>query len=298
MAVALTELMEQTDRLALQLLSGKAGLNRKILRPQVAVFGEDDEFWKYIEKGTILIVGREGLSDLGCMDLDEPIFSRIKELETTCIVFSEVNYLPRHLIQFSEINRIPFFTSKFDPYLLRSRILGFLREKIEAVTAVQGVFVRVSGVGIIIKGESGLGKTECALELVTRGHQVIADDLIELHKTKKGLLFGRSPEMSRDLLYIKGLGIINVRELYGPHAVLKQAKLDVIVQFVEWSKEINIMGEEKEFLSMLDISIPLIRIPVRPNQMTTIVEIVAKKVLLESGEGIRRERQPRGRRRR
>ncbi len=298
MAVALTELMEKQDRLALQLLSGEAGLGRKILHPQVEIFSAEPEFWKQIEKGTVLIVGREGLSDLGCLDLDEAIYDRIRDKDIACFVFSEVNFLPRHLVQFSEANRIPLFTSKFDPYLLRSRILGILREKIEALASIQGVFIRVFGVGLIIKGESGLGKTECALELVTRGHQIIADDLIELHKTGKGAIFGQSPEISRNLLYIKGLGIINVKELYGRKAVLERARVDGIVEFVEWSRDVNIMGQEREFLTMMDINIPLIRIPVRPNQMTTIMEVVAKKFLLEEGgsEGQGRKKPERSRR--
>lgn len=283
-AVSVQDLIEKKEQLALHLLSGEAGLAKKIRHPVVAVFNADGEFRKDIATGTVLVVGRRELSDLAAAsaEADNFLLDDIKRAEVPCIFFSEVNFLPRNLIHFSETHGIPFFTSRFDPYLLRSRILGFLREKIEGIATVQGVFVRVFGVGIIIRGESGLGKSECALELVARGHRIIADDLVEIRK-KNGCISGSSPKISRNLLYIKGLGIINVKDLYGKNAVLRQSAVDMIVEFVEWKKDFDVMGQETVYKSLMDVDIPLTIIPVRPNQMTTIVEVVAKKYLFEKG---------------
>ncbi len=284
-AVTLKELREQKkDRLELRLISGESGTARKVSKPSVYIFNPEPDFWKGVEEGAIVIVGRDGLSDFAssCAASNAPHFDEILRLKIPCVVFSEVNFLPRHMILFSETHAVPFFTSKFDQFLLRSRILGFLREKIQGIATSQGVFVNVFGVGIIIKGESGLGKTECALELVTRGHQIISDDLIELHRNDNRSITGRSPDISRNLLYIKGMGIINIRELYGPGSVLDDARVDIIVEFVEWSKDIDIMGHGVVYTSIMDVNVPQIRIPVRPNQMTTIIEVVAKRFLLSS----------------
>lgn len=285
-SVSIQDLIDRKkNQLALQLLSGNSGLAKKVYHPNVTIFNPHEEFWNDADKGTVLIVGREELSDFaaGAAVAENVIFNKIKQLEVPCVFFSEVNFLPRNLIQFSETYGIPFFASKFDPYLLRSRILGFLREKIKGVATIQGVFVSVFGVGIIIKGESGLGKSECALELVVRGHRIIADDLIEIQKKKGRLIIGRSPEISRNLLYIKGIGIINIKDLYGECAVLPQSGVDMIVEFMEWKKDINVMGHEIVYNNIMDINIPLTIIPVRPNQMTTILEVVAKKYLFEKG---------------
>jgi HPr kinase/phosphorylase len=164
-----------------------------------------------------------------------------------------------------------------------------LREKIAGITAIQGVFVQVFGVGIIIQGESGLGKTECALELITRGHRFISDDLIEIYKARNITVFGRSPKISRNLLYVKGIGIINTKDLYGPGSVLNAAKVDMIVEFLEWDKGINLLGNELILKKIFDLDIPITRIPVRPNQMTTIIELIAKKFLYENSSKRRKK---------
>ncbi len=290
--VTLRELLEQKrDRLGLQLFSGSAGLETKISDQQVDILDINEDFWKHIKKGTILIVGRDHLGDFseGYSSADNPIFKVIKRLEIPCIIFSNINFLPKHLIHFSEQNGIPFFMSQFDPFLLRSRIIGILREKIAGITAIQGVFVQVFGVGIIIQGESGLGKTECALELITRGHRFISDDLIEIYKARNITVFGRSPKISRNLLYVKGIGIINTKDLYGPGSVLNAAKVDMIVEFLEWDKGINLLGNELILKKIFDLDIPITRIPVRPNQMTTIIELIAKKFLYENSSKRRKK---------
>ena len=285
-AVVVRELIDQEkDRLDLQLLSGKSGLSKRIFRSQVEIFSTDDQFWSKIEKGTVLIVGRGSLSDFSAITVEpsNPIFNKILKLDIPLIIFSEVNFLPAYLTRFSEAYSIPFLASSFDQFLLRSRILGILREKIDGLTTLQGVFVQVFGVGILIKGESGLGKSECALELVNRGHKIISDDLIEIHKSKIDSISGQSPDISQNLLYIKGIGIIDIKELYGEGAVLDHCRVDIIVEFVEWSRDINIMGQDEFFVNIMDVNVPMVKIPIRPNQMTTIVEVVAKRFLLEGG---------------
>ena len=285
-AVVLRELAGQKkNRLELKLLSGETGLAKKISSSQVEIFSTEKAFWRRLSKGSILIVGRDDLSDFAAATIasENPVFRQLLKHDIPAIVFSEVNFLPRHLMRFSESNGIPLFTSNYDQFLLKSRILGILREKIEGITALQGVFVRVFGVGVIIKGDSGLGKSECALELVARGHQIVSDDLIEIHKKNNTAIYGQSPAISRDLMYVKGLGIINIRDLYGGKAVVDQSRVDLVVEFVEWNRDANLMGHDTAYSNIMDINVPLIRLPVRRNQMTTIIEVAAKRFLFEAG---------------
>ncbi len=165
-SIIVKDLLERTsDRLGLQLLSGKSGLLKPVRNPGVQIFNSDPVFWSEISPGTILIVGRDGLSDFstGTFPDGNIIFTAIRNMDIACIIFSEVNFLPRHLIRFSELNGITFFTSRFDQFLLRSRVLGYLREKIEGVAVIQGVFISVFDVGIVIKGDSGIGKRNAPL---------------------------------------------------------------------------------------------------------------------------------------
>ena len=214
----LKELLEQKkSRLHLQLLAGKDGLNRRITRAQVDIYMAEDASPEALKRGSILIVGRDTLSHFAAVSMqrDNELFAALLKGPVSAIIFSEVNFLPHHLIEFSDRHAIAFFSSTYDEFILRSRILGVLRERIQRITSFQGVFVRVCGVGMMIKGESGLGKSECALELIARGHQMVADDLVEVRKRDGRTITGRSPESSRNLLYIKGIGIINVKDLYG-----------------------------------------------------------------------------------
>ncbi len=275
-------LRQKKNRLHLHLLAGKAGLAKRIYQSNVDIYLSEKTDLHHIRKGSILIVGHDAWMHLASpSDCCENAFSdALLKSSISAVIFSQVNVLPNCLIDLSDSHKIPFFSSAYDEYLLCSRIQGVLRESIEHIATVQGVFVRVFGVGIIIKGESGLGKSECALELIARGHQVIADDLIEVQKEDDCTISGRSPENSRNLLYIKGLGIINVKELYGANAVLDRARVDMIVEFVECDKDL-VIGQDMIFETVMDVNIPAASIPVRPNQMTTIIEVIAKRFLFE-----------------
>ena len=274
-AVSLQDLIDRKkDQLACSCF-GKSGLAKKF-PSECAIFIPMEEFWTTPIRD-VLIVGREEFSDFAAgARSPRCIFNNIRQLKCLRFFFRS-HFFPASDSVFRNI-RDSFLCSRFDPYLLRAEF-GFLRKKSKGAT-IQGVCKRVRS-RIIYQRIGGLGKSECAWSSSygATGLSPTTDRTRKEGTPDKG----RSPEISRNLLYIKGIGIINTKDLYGECAVLPQSGVDMIVEFVEWKKDINVMGHEIVYNNIMDINIPLTIIPVRPNQMTTILEVVAKKYLFEKG---------------
>lgn len=150
-------------------------------------------------------------------------------------------------------------------------------------TTFYGVLIDVYGVGVLIKGESGIGKSEVALELIMRGARLVSDDVVEIIK-KNSDLYGTSPSLSRFYMEIRGLGIINIKDLFGVSAVRNRKKIEMLVEFVQWDKyqNDNIVFPKNEICEILGVQIPYIKIPVGPGRnLATIVEVAARNYLLK-----------------
>lgn len=149
--------------------------------------------------------------------------------------------------------------------------------------SLHGVLLDVFGVGVLIMGKSGLGKTECALELVMRGHRLVADDLIKIEKQADGVLRGFSHELGRHHIEIRGLGIIDIEKLFGISATCEKKQIELIVELVEPEEGIDDrLGLEEQTYAIKGVEIPLKRIPVRPGRnLTAIVEVAVRDYLLK-----------------
>lgn len=157
--------------------------------------------------------------------------SPLSRRNISCAAFSEVNKLPDDLRKFSEVQRIPVFTSCYDASLLKSRLIGLIREKGGRQIMVHGVLIRLSGLGILITGDSGIGKTACSLELVSRGSQWVADDAVILERRGE-VLCGRGHHRTRRLIAVRGRGILDVHQLLGVEAIRDETQVNVIIRFV------------------------------------------------------------------
>ena len=150
-----------------------------------------------------------------------------------------------------------------------------------ASTSVHGVLIDVTGVGVLILGKSGIGKSEAALELVTRGHRLVADDVVIVRRISPTVLRGRSAERLAHHLEIRGLGIIDVEALFGTLATLDERQLDLVVELVEWTDTADRLGLVEERHPLLEVELPLVRIPVRPGRsMAMLIETAARNHLL------------------
>jgi HPr kinase/phosphorylase len=153
-----------------------------------------------------------------------------------------------------------------------------LEGKLALSTTVHGVLVDVYGIGILITGQSGIGKSETALELVKRGHRLIADDAVEIRQVAENVLIGNAPELIKHLLEIRGVGIINVMTLFGAGAVRNVKKITVVVRLEAWQqdKQYDRLGLDEEKTKIIDTELPLVTIPVRPGRnLAVIVEVAA-----------------------
>ena len=149
---------------------------------------------------------------------------------------------------------------------------------------VHGVLLDVYGVGLLILGKSAVGKSESALDLINRGSRLIADDIVEVRKSGSSELSGKAPERIRDLIEIRGVGIINIKELFGEDSVMKQREIEMVVELVEWSPdtEYERLGLDTNTYSILDVKLPYLQIPLSPGRNTaTIIEVAARNHLLK-----------------
>jgi HPr kinase/phosphorylase len=236
------------DELGLRQITGEAGLTRSTSSICVQRYGEAQGFRERIIPDVILIITPQCISELITIPSEsrKKIFQAIISNRIPLIAVSETERVPVPLLPLSESHGIPLFASVYDEFLLESRLSRLLREKIENCISVHGSFVSVSGLGVIFVGESGAGKTECALELVKRGHQWIADDAVEIER-RGDLLYGRCHELVKRLINIRSRGIVEAEELLGAQTILDDSIIDLMVELKrrDHNEGQNVYREEK-----------------------------------------------------
>lgn len=271
----------------LEVISGEAGLQRAITvsdlhRPGLEMAG----YFAHHPKERLHILGRTELSffeGLGQAERTDRM-SRLCTEETPCIVISRGLDVPFELQQISEACNIPVLRSHVATTILASRITGYLENKLAPATTIHGVLVDVYGVGMLITGNSGIGKSETALELVKRGHRLIADDAVEIRQTADNVLYGSAPELIKHLLEIRGVGIINVMTLFGAGAVRNTKKITLVCRLETWQqdKQYDRLGLDEETTTIIDTPCPLMTIPVRPGRnLAVILEVAAMNFRLK-----------------
>jgi HPr kinase/phosphorylase len=278
---------EVVSRFNMEVISGEAGLKRPITttdlyRPGLELAG----YFNYHPKERIQMLGKteltfsEQLPDLIKRE-------RMRELcadETPCIIVSRGLDVPEELIEASTATGTPVLRSNNTTTMLASRITGFLENRLAPTTTIHGVLVDVYGVGMLITGSSGIGKSETALELVKRGHRLVADDAVEIIQTADYVLFGTAPELIRHLLEIRGVGIINVMTLFGAGAIRTEKKITVVCRLETWQedKQYDRLGLDEELTKIIDTDLPLVTIPVRPGRnLAVIIEVAAMNYRLK-----------------
>ena len=175
-------------------------------------------------------------------------------------------------------NDIPVFLSDKKTSSFTSEVIRWLNVELAPCISIHGVLVDVYGVGVLIRGESGIGKSEAALELVKRGHRLVADDVVEIHKVSDDTLVGMATEITRYFIELRGIGIVDVKTLFGVQSVKKTQNIDLVVNLEDWSKEKDYdrLGMNEEYEEYLGNKVVCHRIPVRPGRnLAVIVECAA-----------------------
>jgi HPr kinase/phosphorylase len=209
---------------------------------------------------------------------------RLCNEESPCIIITRGLEAPIELLEHSNVSNVPVLRSSLATTILQSRVTNFLERKLAPTATIHGVLVDVYGIGMLITGGSGIGKSETALELVKRGHRLIADDAVEIRQTSDGQLHGSAPELIRHLLEIRGLGIINVMTLFGAGAVRNNERIGLVIRLENWQpdKQYDRLGLDEETTRIIDTDVPLVTVPVRPGRnLAVIIEVAAMNFRLK-----------------
>ena len=275
------------EKFKLELISGEEGINRLITMTDISRPGlEMAGFFDYYPAERIQLLGKTELTFINQLNAG----ARMDRLERLCtditpaIIITRDLEVPEELIEASEREAVPVLRSKLKTTRFSSRLTNYLESQLAPTTAVHGVLVDIYGVGVLITGKSGVGKSETALELVKRGHRLIADDCVEIRQEDDDTLVGTSPELIEHLLEIRGLGIINVMTLFGAGAVRSHKKISLVINLELWdqTKQYDRLGLDEETMRIIDTSVTKLTVPVRPGRnLSVIIEVAAMNFRLK-----------------
>ena len=201
-----------------------------------------------------------------------------------CIIISWGMNPPEDLLELAADRDIPVFQSKLKTTKISLQLIMYLNRVLAPHVTRHGVLVDVYGVGILITGESGVGKSEAALELVKRGHQLAADDVVDICRVSDDRLVGESPETVRHFMEIRGIGIIDIRAMYGVGSVILSKSIDMVIHMEKWdsTKEYDRLGLTEESISILGVKVPYQIMPVKPGRnLAIIIEVAARNLSLK-----------------
>lgn len=286
--VSAREILDAADKdLGLHVLAGEAGLGNAIAIPRVqkpglALAG----FAHYVQPARVQVLGQAEMAYLKSLPpaRRRAVLADLLRLPIACLVITNNLTPPRGLVQGCGARRIPLLRSRVSSGVLVSRLTRFLDERLSERTSMHGVLVDVFGIGVLLRGKSGIGKSEAALDLVTRGHRLVADDLVEIRKVAPKRLLGTANERLGFHMEVRGLGIINVLDLFGVTATRARLPIDLIVHLVDWTSVPNPdrtgLVEQRE--KILDVEIPMVFVLVRPGRnIATIIEVASRNEILK-----------------
>ena len=237
-------------------------------------------FFDYFSPERIQILGRVESIYLSQLSDDER-YKRLNdylEKKPVCLIFARGLEIPKELPEIAQRFGVPILRTQVSTTNLISAMIASLNIHLAPTITRHGVLVEVYGEGILILGDSGIGKSETAIELIKRGHRLIADDAVEISKVSEKTLVGRAPSIIRHYMELRGIGIIDVRRIFGTGAVKETEKIELVITFEPWveGKLYDRMGLENEYTEILGINVPSITVPVRPGRnLAAILEIAA-----------------------
>ena len=260
----------------LTLLAGKKGLENKITEDEISRPGlEFAGFFEFFENKRILLIGSKDASFLATLadGVKAKNVEKIFELNPPCIVFSSRVKIDQLFYIFAEKYSIPIFRSNLRTTPTSSKLYTYLQEKLATKLSIHGTLLDINGMGTLIIGKSGIGKSETALDLIKRGHQLIADDLVEIMEKEPGNLIGTSPEILRRFIEIRGIGIVDVVTMFGASAFRIKKNIRLVVELEKWDEDkyYDRLGLDNDKIKYFNTEISKVTIPVLPGRTVSLL---------------------------
>lgn len=284
-------LADLSTEMKVELIAGVAGLDKNIGLPRVQKPGlSTDGDLNSGMPDRVIIFGKTEIGFISSLNPEKMAQSlnRFCTEDLKCIAVSEGLVIPETLIKTCERKKIPLLQSSFPTSQTIETISKTLRIRMAPQTNIHGVLMEIFGLGVLITGDPGIGKSESALDLITRGHRLIADDTIIAKKFENNIIVGYCSELISNLLEIRGLGVMNIRDLFGMGAIRHHKKIELVVILEYWKKgeEYDRLGLAEEKMTMMDCAVPCITIPVAPGRnLAILIETAARNHLVKMHYG-------------
>ncbi len=287
-SMAVRELL--TDRaaafLGLELLAGADGLDNVINRPRIqkpglALAG----FLEYIHPGRVQVLGKSEITFLRERVPAERsrIVAQLCRQGVTCFVVSAALEPPEEVVAESDTHRVPLFRTEQQTSAVIDGLTSYLMDRLAPRSVMHGVLMDIYGLGVFILGDSGIGKSECALDLVVRGHRLVSDDVVEIKRLGDQLV-GTGPELTRYHMELRGLGIVNIKDLFGVAAVRMTKYVEYVIRLDPWrpGKRYDRLGLDDRAYEILGVELPYVEMPVGPGRnLSVLIEVAARNCLLK-----------------
>ncbi|MBI5242050.1 MAG: HPr(Ser) kinase/phosphatase [Elusimicrobia bacterium] len=280
---------EQRDRLKLELITGEKALNRKIVttevnRPGLALAGHLTHF--RAERVHIIGRGEHDYCVRGRLkSVAENLAKMLSHPGIPCLIITRNLHAPPPLAKACRAYNVPLLRTSLNTAAFIGEFSALLEERLAPVVRFHGVLVDVYGLGVLIQGEAGIGKSECALELVKRGHILVSDDIVEIRQKHGQVLIGCCPEPLKHYMEVRGLGVIDVKLLFGIGSILNHSQIGLVIQLEIWnpSQLYERSGLGRGTTRIIDAEVPMVRIPVTPGRnLAVLIEVAALNQRLKS----------------
>lgn len=282
----LLEARPESVGLSIEVVAGAAGLNRAITSPYIQKTGLAlAGFHEYLQAGRILLFGESEVRFLESLDANgrRQALAKCFSAQLPCLLVTGGADISPEVILEGERAGVPVLRTSVPTAAAIGKLTAVLEDRLAHREIIHGVLIDILGLGVLIVGDSGIGKSECALDLVVRGHRLVADDTVEVRRRSESIVIGACPELTRHHMEVRGLGLINIRDLFGVASTRTSKRIELVVQLDRWdeTREYDRLGLDEASYDLMGLKVPLIRMPVATGRnLAILVEVAARNQLL------------------
>ncbi|MEA2077351.1 MAG: HPr(Ser) kinase/phosphatase [Candidatus Marinimicrobia bacterium] len=286
--LTISDLIRETEsKLLLYQINPEVGGDSVITSSALNIPGlELTGFWEDFPKHKLQIFSKKEIQFISTLSpaAMQNLFKKMFSFKIPGLVFVNIGEIPPIIIELANETKIPLLKTDVNIMQFLQDAGTYLYTKFAPTTIIHGGLVDLYGVGILLTGKSGIGKSEIALDIVERGHRLVADDVVNVQRTARNVLIGKPEELLQDTIEVRGLGIVNIRKIFGARAVRVQKRVEIMIELLRWDPDEHYerFGLNEEYTNVLGVDIPHIRLPINPGKnISVIVETIALTYLLK-----------------